>query len=95
MEENVSLMLKKLSQNRKQNTIKWSWNVLFIVIKTDTYLTMLNQMKWKSSVIKKEMRHLITYLKNGLDVNLNDSFIFVCCQCKINLVEHECKTEFI
>lgn len=25
----------------------------------------------------KEMRHFITYLKNGLEMNLNDSFIFV------------------
>lgn len=95
MEENMSLMLKKLSQSSKQNTIKWSWNVFFMVIKIDTYLTMLKQIKWKSRAIKKEMRHFITYLKNGLDMNLNDSFIFVCYECKIKPVEQEYKADFI
>lgn len=88
-------MLKKLSQSSMQNTIKWSWNVLFMIIKTDTYLLMLKQIKWKSKVIKKEMRHFITYLGNGLDMNLNHSFIFLCYECKIKPVEHKCKADFI
>lgn len=95
MEENIALMLKKLPWSSKQNTIKWSWNVFFVIIKIDTYLTMLKQIKWKFRVIKKEMRPFIIYLKNGLDRNLNDSFIFVCYECKIKPVEHECKADFI
>lgn len=66
-----------------------------MVIKIDTYLKMLKQIEWKSRVIKKEMRQYITYLKNGLDLNLNDSFIFVSYECKIKQVEHECKVDFI
>lgn len=94
MEESVSLMLKKLSWSSKQNTIKWSRNAFFMIIKIDTYLTMLKQIKWKSRVIKKEMRHFITYLRNGLDMNLNDSFISVCYECKIKPEEHERETNF-
>jgi len=41
------------------------------------------------------MRHFITYLGNGLDMNLNHSFIFLCYECKIKPVEHKCKPDFI
>lgn len=71
-------MLKKLTESRKQSTIKMELKYgFFIIIKMDTYLKMLKQIKWKSRVIRKEMRQYITYLKNGLDLNLNDSFIFI------------------
>lgn len=67
----------------------------FIIIKIDTNLKMPKQIKWKSRVIKKEMRQYIRYLKNGLDLNLNDSFIFVSYESKIKQVQHECKADFM
>lgn len=63
---------------------------VFLFIKIDTYFKMLKQIKWKSKITKKKIRQYITYLKNGLDLNLNDSFISVSYEYKIKQVQHEC-----
>lgn len=47
-----------------------------MIIKTDTISQCLRRSNKKIMVIRKEMRHFITYLKNGWDTNLNYLLLF-------------------